>query len=153
MAKKNHKKDRKGPAAAASASTAADVPVIATPTGIPVRRNKKRNEWYIADAERIWFVGHFASGLLLNVRFVHKAEPMACVPGYDSTGEAIGTELQNGVTEMPADATRIAEVVYDPENRQFHEKGTPETAVDQADYLVCCTDGSALGGWKEVAAA
>lgn len=57
---------------------------------IAFRRNKSNQGWCIADSIRAHFVDSFRTGLVRNVEFVHEAQPMRCVAGYNSTGEAIG---------------------------------------------------------------
>lgn len=128
---------------------AAPTAPAASTTEVPVRRNKEDGLWRIADKNRRYFDGEFSCGLLSNVRFVHNAEAMACVSGYDSTGEAIGATLTRDATAMSPDAKRVAAVIYDPSARIFHVVGKPEAKVDNADWLLVLQDGSALAGWKD----
>lgn len=119
---------------------------------VPIRRHKQNHRWLQPDQGRLWFIGDgFKAGLLIDVQFIHNAKPMECVAGYDSTGEAIGMRLEEFETDpdMPSDVVRQATVVYNPERRVFHDKLTPEVPVETADYLLLCTDGKAIAGWKQ----
>lgn len=116
---------------------------------VPIRRGIGRSGWAVADNQRWAFFAAPNQAFMSDVVFVHEAAPMACVPGYDSTGEAVGCwhekvrELQ-----MPSDTVRTAEVVYDRERRVFHVKDKPDERVDSADYLLLRDNGTATVGWS-----
>lgn len=115
---------------------------------VPIRRNKSGQGWCVADRERSHFLCSRASAVLADVRFIQNARPMACVTGYDSTGEAIGILGNDGAAKMPRGVRRKESVVYDPKRRRFHIKGKPDETVRNADFLVLKADGTAIAGWK-----
>jgi hypothetical protein len=117
------------------------------------RRYKGGAGWCIPDGDHAYFSGSFKTGLARSVRFVHEAPPMACVSGYESTGEAVGVleETDSAVT-MPPDVTVSLEVAYDPRRRRFHVVGEPDNVVEGADYLVLEANGKSTAGWvREIA--
>lgn len=115
----------------------------------PVRRQKNGNGWRISNKSRTDFIGGFWSGIMFDVAFDAKAVPMACVPGYDSTGEAIGTLLEVETPTMPPDAVRTIEITYDPKKREFQAKDGSAGTFTTADYLILKSDGTAIAGWRQ----
>ncbi len=120
--------------------------------GLAIRRNKGDSLWHIVNDSRTHFYGHFAVGLMNGVTFVHKAKPMSCVAGYESTGEAVGnlTVLHKSWWRDPSMPAGVfaSELIYDSLRRIFR-MCSDYSPVDSADYLLLLKNGRALVGWAK----